>query len=89
MLCCCEHDEQTASRILSDYNIDLGEEWGVSSVPSLMAKIVGLHQRRYHNYFHHAIPPDLAINDRYPGLGQQQLLFVMHIYIARWLLFTW
>ena len=28
---------------MSDYNIDLGE-WGVSSVPALMAKIVG--------YFH-------------------------------------
>ena len=39
MLCCCERDEQTASRIMSDYNIDLGE-WGVSSVPALMAKIV-------------------------------------------------
>ena len=39
MLCCCERDEQTASRIVSDYNIDLGE-WGVSSVPALMAKIV-------------------------------------------------
>ena len=39
MLCCCEHDEQTASRIMSDYNIDLGE-WGVSSVRALMAKIV-------------------------------------------------
>ena len=41
MLCCCERDEQTASRIMSDYNIDLGE-WVVSSVPSLMAKIVDL-----------------------------------------------
>ena len=41
MLCCCERDEQTASRIMADYNIDLGE-WGVSSVPALMAKIVGL-----------------------------------------------
>ena len=40
MLCCCERDEQTASRIMSDYNIDLGE-WGVSGVPALMAKIVG------------------------------------------------
>ena len=40
MLCCCERDEQTSSRIMSDYNIDLGE-WGVSSVPALMAKIVG------------------------------------------------
>ena len=40
MLCCCERDEQTASRIMSDYNIDLGE-WGVSSVPALMAKSVG------------------------------------------------
>ena len=40
MLCCCEHDEQTASRIMADYYIDLGE-WGVSSVPALMAKIVG------------------------------------------------
>ena len=39
MLCCCERDEQTASRIMSDYNIDLGE-WGVSSVPALMAKVV-------------------------------------------------
>ena len=39
MLCCCERDEQTATRIMSDYNIDLGE-WGVSSVPALMAKIV-------------------------------------------------
>ena len=39
MLCCCERDEQTASRIMSDYSIDLGE-WGVSSVPALMAKIV-------------------------------------------------
>ena len=39
MLCCCERDKQTASRIMSDYNIDLGE-WGVSSVPALMAKIV-------------------------------------------------
>ena len=39
MLCCCERDEQTSSRIMSDYNIDLGE-WGVSSVPALMAKIV-------------------------------------------------
>ena len=39
MLCCCERDEQTASRIMSDCNIDLGE-WGVSSVPALMAKIV-------------------------------------------------
>ena len=38
MLCCCERDEQTALRIMSDYNIDLGE-WGVSSVPALMAKI--------------------------------------------------
>ena len=38
MLCCCERDEQTASRIMSDYNIDLGE-WGVPSVPALMAKI--------------------------------------------------
>ena len=37
MLCCCERDEQTSSRIMSDYNIDLGE-WGVSSVPS--SKIV-------------------------------------------------
>ena len=37
MLCCCERDEQTSSRIMSDYNIDLGE-WGVSSVPALMAK---------------------------------------------------
>ena len=26
---------------MSDYNIDLGE-WGVSSVPALMAKIVGI-----------------------------------------------
>ena len=26
---------------MSDYNIDLGE-WGLSSVPALMAKIVGL-----------------------------------------------
>ena len=34
MLCCCERDEQTASRIMSDHNIDLGE-WGVSSVPAL------------------------------------------------------
>ena len=42
MLCCCERDEQTASRIMSDYNTDLGE-WGVSSVPSLIAKIVGLY----------------------------------------------
>ena len=41
MLCCCERDEQTSSRIMSDYNIDLGE-WGVSSVPALMAKIVGM-----------------------------------------------
>ena len=41
MLCCRERDEQTASRIMSDYNIDLGE-WGVSSVPALMAKIVDL-----------------------------------------------
>ena len=41
MLCCCERDEQTSSRIMSDYNIDLGE-WGVSSVPALMAKIVVL-----------------------------------------------
>ena len=41
MLRCCERDEQTSSRIMSDYNIDLGE-WGVSSVPALMAKIVGL-----------------------------------------------
>ena len=40
MLCCCERDEQTASRMMSDYNIDLGEQ-GVSSVPALMAKIVG------------------------------------------------
>ena len=40
MLCCCERDEQTASHIMPDYNIDLGE-WGVSSVPALMAKIVG------------------------------------------------
>ena len=40
MLCCCERDKQTAMRIMSDYNIDLGE-WGVSSVPALMAKIVG------------------------------------------------
>ena len=40
MLCCCERDEQTSSCIMSDYNIDLGE-WGVSSVPALMAKIVG------------------------------------------------
>ena len=24
MLCCCELDEQTASRMMSDYNIDLG-----------------------------------------------------------------
>ena len=39
MLCCCERDEQTASRIMSDYNIDSGK-WGVSSVPALMAKIV-------------------------------------------------
>ena len=39
MLCCCERDEQTASGIKSDYNTDLGE-WGVSSVPALMAKIV-------------------------------------------------
>ena len=39
MLCCCERNEQTSSRIMSDYNIDLGE-WGVSSVPALMAKIV-------------------------------------------------
>ena len=39
MLCCCERDEQTSSRIMSDYNIDL-REWGVSSVPALMAKIV-------------------------------------------------
>ena len=43
MLCCCERDEQTSSRIMSDYNIDLGE-WGVSSVPALMAKIVGIIQ---------------------------------------------
>ena len=43
MLCCCERDEQTASRIMSDYIIDL-LEWGVSSVPVLMAKIVGLRQ---------------------------------------------
>ena len=41
MLCCCERDKQTASRIMSDYNIDLGE-WGVSSVPAVMAKIVVL-----------------------------------------------
>ena len=41
MLCCCERNEQTASRIMSDYNIDLGE-WVVSSVPSLMAKMVDL-----------------------------------------------
>ena len=41
MLCCWERNEQSASRIMSDYNIDLGE-WGVSSVPALMAKIVGL-----------------------------------------------
>ena len=41
MLCCCERDEQTSSRIMSDYNIDLGE-WGVSSVPALMAKIVDM-----------------------------------------------
>ena len=40
MLCCCERNEQTASRITADYNIDLGE-WWVSSVPALMAKIVG------------------------------------------------
>ena len=40
MLCCCERDKQTASPIMSDYNIALGE-WGVSSVPALMAKIVG------------------------------------------------
>ena len=39
MLCCCERAEQTASRIMYDYNIDLGE-WGVSSVSSFMAKIV-------------------------------------------------
>ena len=39
MLCCCERDEQTSLRIMSDYNIDLGE-WGVSSFPALMAKIV-------------------------------------------------
>ena len=38
MLRCCERDEQTSSRIMSDYNIDLGE-WGVSSVPALMAKL--------------------------------------------------
>ena len=43
MLCCCERDEQTSSRIMSDYNIDLGE-WRVSSVPALMAKIVGIKQ---------------------------------------------
>ena len=39
MLCYCEHDEETSSRMMSDYNIDLGER-GVSSVPALMAKIV-------------------------------------------------
>ena len=41
MLCCCERDEQTAWRIMSDYNIDLGE-WGVSHVAALMAKIVAI-----------------------------------------------
>ena len=46
MLCCCERDEQTSSRIMSDYNIDLGE-WGVSSVPALMAKIVGDQRSRW------------------------------------------
>ena len=40
MLCCCERDEQTASRMMSDYNSDLGER-GVSSAQALMAKIVG------------------------------------------------
>ena len=39
MLCWCEREEQTALHIMSDYNIDLGE-WGVSSVPASMAKIV-------------------------------------------------
>ena len=50
MLCCCERDEQTSSRIMSDYNIDLGE-WGVSSVPALMAKIVGLVDHVCLDYF--------------------------------------
>ena len=43
MLYCCERDDQTASRMMCDYihyNIDLGER-GVSSVPALMATIVG------------------------------------------------
>ena len=38
MLCCCERDEQTVSRMMPDYNIDLGER-GVSSVPAVMAKL--------------------------------------------------
>ena len=46
MLRCCERDEQTSSRIMSDYNIDLGE-WGVSSVPALMAKIVWEWSKNY------------------------------------------
>ena len=46
MLRCCERDEQTSSRIMSDYNIDLGE-WGVSSVPALMAKIVWEGSKNY------------------------------------------
>ena len=45
MLCCCERDEQTASRIMSDYNIDLGE-WGESRVPALMTKIVVCFQEK-------------------------------------------
>ena len=41
MLCSCEQDKQTASRIMSDYNSDLGEQ-GVSSLPALMVKIVDM-----------------------------------------------
>ena len=41
MLRCCERDERIAWRKLSNYNIDLGER-GVSGVPTLMAKIVGM-----------------------------------------------
>ena len=40
MLRCCECNEQTACHMLSNYNIDLGDR-GVSSVPTLMAKIAG------------------------------------------------
>ena len=40
MLCCFGRNEQAAWGMLSNYSIDLGER-GVSSVPTLMTKIVG------------------------------------------------